>query len=192
MKKSKYEKYNSQIMDLYEQGEERPGTIAKLILSAERSADTPSSFRAYIRKYLYGSKKIKPAKFEEVKRVKDGEGNLLWTTERKQQKYKDLHEIPENHEVVRISTNESLGQQWVITQPKSWKPEDDEIDYIKLLEEELGNRKPVLSFDLEVKRGRAVVIITDIHFGAYIEGLKIGSDYNITTFVNYLERWLRR
>lgn len=190
--KSKFKKYNDRIVSLHEEGLRQPTAIARHIskeegLKLDCKGQASSTFRRYVRNYLYGSNKIKGKSFETVRQVKNSRGEVIWKTEKKHVVHKDLKAIPAGHEIVRLSTNEGTGQQWVITERKKWNPEEDDTDYLQVLADELHGYVPKLLYDVPKKKQEASLILADLHFGAYIEGLKTGDNYSITTFVEDLE-----
>lgn len=125
--------------------------------------------------------------FKEVKRTIDKSGNVISKVEKLGSK--SLIDIPLNHEIVRVSTNVSNNQQWVITKP---------IDETELFEEKtaedikeilLKEFENVVKFETTFINGNKVgnVIIADLHLGAYIDGLVNTRDYSIPILINYLE-----
>jgi len=96
--------------------------------------------------------------------------------------------VPDNHEVIKISTNSQTGLQWIQTRPKQWQPtEQDDIDYLNILKETLDDYQPKLLFDLPRTAKRGVLVLSDFHFGAYISGLASGLDFSIPILCDMLE-----
>lgn len=53
--------------------------------------------------------------FKEIRRTLNDSGKVISTVEKLGQK--KLIDIPSNHEIKKVSTNVSNGQQWIITEP---------------------------------------------------------------------------
>lgn len=125
------------------------------------------------------------SKLLEVEVRKDKDGNVSGTVEKL--RTSTIEDVPEGFEIVKLSTNKSSSQQWVISKPIEDKGVfEADFDYFKALEKELKKvkkHKPIVP-----KKGReGVVTITDLHFGAYIEGLNITPEYNITILCEKLQ-----
>jgi len=76
-------------------------------------------------------------------------------------------EVPKNHEIVRISTNNTTGQQWVITKPKREIDIEKEIDFDFITEIVKKHLKPIPKEVIKVNRTDLFdrVIYTDAHIG---------------------------
>ena len=75
--------------------------------------------------------------------------------------------VPKNHEIVRVSTNNTTGQQWVITKPKKEIDIEKEIDIDFFTEIVKKHLKPI---QLKVNTHKKInffdrVIYTDAHIG---------------------------
>ena len=116
--------------------------------------------------------------FTTIKKTLDADGNVRFTTEKLIQK--TPVDIPENHEIIRLSTNISGNQQWVITQPKK-EPEVEPEELLKLLTE---NIRP---FEIERTEGTGtgVYFLSDFHMGAYVGKLIKTPDFNFGIIENY-------
>lgn len=103
------------------------------------------------------------AEFKEVRRTLNESGNVISTVEKLGQK--KLIDIPSNHEIKRVSTNVTNGQQWIITEPiKEQIVDPEQIDFTKFFE---GKITPVdikpKSINQKALFDRAV--LTDVHVG---------------------------
>jgi hypothetical protein len=101
--------------------------------------------------------------FKEVRRTLNESGNVISTVEKLGQK--KLIDIPSNHEIRRVSTNVTSGQQWIITEPiKEQIVDQEQIDFTKFFE---GKITPVdikpKSINQKALFDRAV--LTDVHVG---------------------------
>jgi hypothetical protein len=101
--------------------------------------------------------------FKEVRRTLNESGNVISTVEKLGQK--KLIDIPSNHEIRRVSTNVTSGQQWIITEPiKEAIVDPEQIDFTKFFE---GKITPVdikpKSINQKALFDRAV--LTDVHVG---------------------------
>jgi predicted phosphodiesterase len=126
--------------------------------------------------------------FKEVKRTYNKDGEVISKVEKLNQK--ELIEIPTNHEIVRVSTNVSSGQQWVITKPINEEEffEEKTIEEIKQILFDAFNE--IVKVQISIVKGKKVgnIIIADLHLGAYIDGLVNTKDYSITILIEYLEQ----
>jgi len=101
--------------------------------------------------------------FKEVRRTLNESGNVVSKVEKLGQK--KLIDIPLNHEIRRVSTNVTSGQQWIITEPiKEATIDPEEIDFTKFFEGKITpvNIKPK-SINQKAIFDRAV--LTDVHVG---------------------------
>jgi len=101
--------------------------------------------------------------FKEVRRTLNESGNVISTVEKLGQK--KLIDIPSNHEIKRVSTNVTNGQQWIITEPiKEAIVDPEQIDFTKFFEGKITpvNIKPK-SINQKALFDRAV--LTDVHVG---------------------------
>lgn len=100
--------------------------------------------------------------FKEVKRTYNKDGEVISKVEKLNQK--ELIEIPNNHEIVRVSTNVSNGQQWVITKPINEVDVENEIDFLNIFKDII---KPI---EVKAKKVKSKAlfdraVITDVHIG---------------------------
>jgi hypothetical protein len=101
--------------------------------------------------------------FKEVRRTLNDSGKVISTVEKLGQK--KLIDIPSNHEIKRVSTNVTNGQQWIITEPiKEQIVDPEQIDFTKFFE---GKITPV---DIKPKaiNQKALfdrAVLTDVHVG---------------------------
>lgn len=122
------------------------------------------------------------SRFITTQKKYDSKGKVISETKKRVQR--DLVEIPKEHEILRLSTNKTTGQQWVITQPK--KESDTQPDeLLKLLTE---NIRP---FEIERKEGNGtgVYFLSDFHMGAYVGKLIKTPDFNFGIIENYFRHF---
>lgn len=101
--------------------------------------------------------------FKEVRRTLNDSGKVISTVEKLGQK--KLIDIPSNHEIKRVSTNVTNGQQWIITEPtKETKVDLEQIDFSKFFE---GKITPVEIKAKKVKQTALFdrAVLTDVHVG---------------------------
>jgi hypothetical protein len=109
--------------------------------------------------------------FTEVKRTLNKDGEVISKIEKLNQK--ELIDIPTNHEIIRVSTNVSSGQQWIITKPISEVDVENEIDFLNIFKDVI---KPI-----EVKAKKVKIkalfdraVLTDVHIG-----MKVTDGYSL-------------
>ena len=110
-------------------------------------------------------------KFTEVKRTINKDGEVISKIEKLNQK--ELIEIPTNHEIIRVSTNVSSGQQWIITKPISEVDIENEIDFLNIFKDVI---KPIEVKAKKVKNKALFdrAVITDVHIG-----MKVTDGYSL-------------
>ena len=91
----------------------------------------------------------------------DKDGNIISITEKLQS---EPIQVPDNHEIIRTSTNKTTGQQWVITAPKKETIEENTINFEKIVKKHI---KPI---DKEIKKVKSKylfdrLVYTDVHIG---------------------------
>jgi len=94
----------------------------------------------------------------------DKDGNILSSVD----KLQDAPiEVPDNHEIVRVSTNKTTGQQWVITKPKVELEIEKEIDYDFIDSIVLKHIKPIVKEKIYKERAETFdrIVYTDTHIG---------------------------
>lgn len=100
--------------------------------------------------------------FKEVKRTLNASGEVISKVEKLSPK--DLIEIPENHQIKRVSTNVSTQQQWVISEPlKGVEKAVTEIDFLNIFKDFKPfeyTRQPTQNISLFDR-----LVLTDIHIG---------------------------
>lgn len=138
-------------------------------------------------KQLQKLREFQQTEFKEIRRTLNDSGKVISTVEKLGQK--KLIDIPSNHEIKRVSTNVTNGQQWIITEPikeAELFEEKTAEDIKQILLKEFEN---VVKFETTFINGNKVgnVIIADLHLGAYIDGLVNTRDYSIPILINYLE-----
>ena len=101
-------------------------------------------------------------KFVETIKKRDKDGNLLSTTEKLQAK---PLEVPDNFEVIKVSTSKTTGQQWVQYAPKKIAEDVKDFNITKII------KKYIKPIQLN-KQDRIVgskdfdrLILTDVHVG---------------------------
>jgi predicted phosphodiesterase len=125
--------------------------------------------------------RLQKREFIEVQRKYNINGEVTSRTEKLQQK--KLVEVPKDHELIRLSTNTTTGQQWFITKPKKEAENEPEPeDLLKLLQE---NTRP---YEIEKKNGtgKGVYLLADFHMGAYVGKLIKTPDFNFGIIEGYL------
>jgi hypothetical protein len=110
-------------------------------------------------------------KFTEVKRTINKDGEVISKIEKLNQK--ELIEIPTNHEIIRVSTNVSSGQQWIITKPISEVDVENEIDFLNIFKDVI---KPI---EVKAKKVKSKAlfdraVLTDVHIG-----MKVTDGYSL-------------
>lgn len=116
--------------------------------------------------------------FKEVKRTYNKDGEVISKVEKLNQK--ELIEIPNNHEIVRVSTNVSNGQQWIITKPISDLDYNDK-DLHKLFLDDLKNYSPKYNTYVREEQNEPHLLVidpADIHIGKLCSAFEVGEDYN--------------
>lgn len=101
--------------------------------------------------------------FKEIRRTLNDSGKVISTVEKLGQK--KLIDIPSNHEIKRVSTNVSNGQQWIITEPvKEAIVDPEQIDFSKFFD---GKITPVEIKAKKVKQTALFdrAVLTDVHVG---------------------------
>ena len=116
--------------------------------------------------------------FRTTKKVYNGNGALISKTEKLLQK--DLVDIPENHKIVRLSTNSSNGQQWVISQP-----EKDKGIPIEEFQNLLTDNIKEYTINRSEGSGISVYLLSDFHMGAYVGHLIKTPDFNFGIIESY-------
>ena len=101
--------------------------------------------------------------FQEVKRTLNKDGEIISKTEKLTPD--TLIEIPDNHEIKRVSTNVSTKQQWVITEPIKSANIEKEIDFLSIFKDKI---QPIaLNYNTEIKDISLFdrLVYTDVHIG---------------------------
>lgn len=100
--------------------------------------------------------------FKEVKRTIDANGLVISKIEKLSPK--DLIEIPQNHQIKRVSTNVSTQQQWVITEPIKEVNEAKEIDFAAIFKDLV---EPIKINTKKINQTAIFdrLVITDVHIG---------------------------
>ena len=105
-----------------------------------------------------------PREFVEVQYKLNKQGEIVSTVEKLQSK---PIQTPDNHEIIRVSTNTTSGQQWVITKPitePTAESLEKEIDFDSILSKHIKSKPPKIG---EVKPTKYVdrLIYSDTHIG---------------------------
>lgn len=136
---------------------------------------------------LVSINRVKPNKRKFVETIKKfgKDGEIISSTEKLQSK---PIEVPDNFEVIKVSTSKTTGQQWVQYAPKK----EDEVlldatfDYIGELEKQFKEIKPIL---IKCKgKNNGVATLTDFHFGAYISAMNITPEFSISILCKMLNQ----
>ena len=139
-------------------------------------------------------------KFIETIKKLDKNGKVISSTEKLQSK---PIEVPENFEVIKVSTSKTTGQQWIQYAPKKVeKGEVEEHNYFKVrdyLIEEMKSyapKYPKVKYK-ESKESHCLVFDpADIHIGKIASSFETGEDYNsqiaVSRVMNGLEGILNK
>jgi len=114
-------------------------------------------------KQLQKLREFQQTEFKEVRRTLNDSGKVISTVEKLGQK--KLIDIPSNHEIKRVSTNVTNGQQWIITEPiKEAIVDPEQIDFSKFFD---GKITPVEIKAKKVKQTALFdrAVLTDVHVG---------------------------
>jgi hypothetical protein len=117
--------------------------------------------------------------FTEVKRTINKDGKVISKIEKLNQK--ELIDIPTNHEIVRVSTNVSSGQQWVITKPIDVNIKKDFEDLHNAFLNDLKSYSPKYDTYKRKKLKDAHLLVidpADIHIGKLCSAFEVGEAYN--------------
>lgn len=123
--------------------------------------------------------------FKEVKRTLNKDGKVISKVEKLNQK--ELIDIPTNHEIIRVSTNVSSGQQWIITKPINEVDVENEIDFLNIFKDVI---KPI---EVKAKKVKSKAlfdraVLTDVHIG-----MKVTDGYSLYDGLwNEIELFKRR
>lgn len=125
--------------------------------------------------------------FKEIKRTLNKDGEIISKIEKLIPD--TLISIPDNHEIKRVSTNVSTQQQWVITEPIKEKVFFEEKTFEEIKEILINEFSKLIKVETKIVKGKkiGVLVIADLHLGAYIDGLVNTKDYSIPILVDYLE-----
>lgn len=125
--------------------------------------------------------------FKEIKRTLNKDGEIISKIEKLVPD--NLISIPENHEIKRVSTNVSTKQQWVITEPIKEKVFFEEKTFEEIKEILTNELSQLIKVETKIVKGKetGVLVIADLHLGAYIDGLVNTKNYSIPILVEYLE-----
>ena len=107
-------------------------------------------------------KQPKKRSFVETIKKKDKDGNLISLTEKLQS---ETLPVPDNFEVIKISTSKTTGQQWIQYAPKKKDISkiEKEIDFESILKKYV---KPITHRPkIEIKKGFDSLTYTDMHIG---------------------------
>lgn len=100
--------------------------------------------------------------FKTVKKTTDKNGDVISKVEKIQQK--KLVDIPKGHQIKRLSTNTTTGQQWVITEPNK-KEDVNDIDIESIIKKHI---KPLQFKARPIDKGLRdfdTLTYTDVHIG---------------------------
>jgi len=101
--------------------------------------------------------------FKEIKRTLNKDGEIISKVEKLIPD--TLIDIPDNHEIKRVSTNVSTKQQWVITEPIKTVNIEKEIDFLSIFKDKI---KPItLNYNKDFKSTSLFdrLVYTDVHIG---------------------------
>jgi len=125
--------------------------------------------------------------FKTIKQTLDKDGQIVSKVEKLVPD--NLISIPDNHEIKRVSTNVSTKQQWVITEPIKEKVFFEEKTFEEIKEILTNELSELIKVETKIVKGKkiGVLVIADLHLGAYIDGLVNTKNYSIPILVDYLE-----
>jgi len=109
------------------------------------------------------AKRMKPNKrsFVEVIHKKNKDGEITSTTEKLQS---EPIEVPDNFEVVKISTSKTTGQQWIQYQPKKVEEEISDFNIDSIIKKYI-NPVEVKKVKQETTQDFQTLTFTDVHVG---------------------------
>jgi len=107
-------------------------------------------------------RELRKTEFKVSKLTTNKKGEVISKVEKRQQKR--LIDVPDNHEIKRLSTNTTTGQQWIITEPKKSTEAIDEIDIESIIKKHI---KPVETKAIPTPEANDfdVLTYTDLHIG---------------------------
>lgn len=101
--------------------------------------------------------------FKEIKRTLNKDGEIISKVEKLIPN--TLIDIPDNHEIKRVSTNVSTKQQWVITEPIKTVNIEKEIDFLSIFKDKI---QPITLNHNEDFKSTSLfdrLVYTDVHIG---------------------------
>jgi len=116
--------------------------------------------------------------FVETQKRLDKDGEIVSTIEKLQSK---PIEIPDNFEIVKISTSKTTGQQWIQYKPKKDSPKD-EVDFTAIIKKHVKPVKLKLKPLTNTESDFDTITFTDVH---------VGLDTNKNKNSMYAELWNR-
>jgi len=123
-------------------------------------------------KELKKIREFQQKEFTEIRRTYNKDGEVISKVEKINQK--ELIDIPTNHEIVRVSTNVSNGQQWVITKPISEEETDlKEIDFLSIFKDVI---KPI---EVKAKQIKSKALFDRATFTDVHVGMKVTDGYSL-------------
>ena len=137
------------------------------MLGFEITSSVKGNPRYYITEKQWQSvqafRNIKQTDFKTTKKTFDKNGALVGRVEKRQSK--ELIDIPENHQVKRVSTNVSTGQQWVITEPKKNEVAIEDFDFEGIIKKHINPIKITVEEDENLTNDFDILTYTDAHIG---------------------------
>ena len=108
--------------------------------------------------------KPKKRKFVETQKKFDKDGEIVSSVEKLQSKPID---IPENFEVIKVSTSKTTGQQWVQYAAKKETPSEvvESFDFAKIIKKYIKPLKQKVKKSYNGKKDFDCLTITDVHVG---------------------------
>jgi hypothetical protein len=100
--------------------------------------------------------------FIEVQKKFDKDGEISSTLEKLQSK---PIEIPENFEVIKVSTSQTTGQQWVQYAAKKEEVEVKEFDFDAIIQKHIKPVKVEVSYSDDLQNDFDCLTYTDVHIG---------------------------
>ena len=114
-------------------------------------------------KKLTEFRELRKSEFKVSKLTTNKNGEVISKVEKRQQKR--LISVPDNHEIKRLSTNTTTGQQWIITEPKKSAEAIDEIDIESIIKKHIEPVEINVLDSFDEVDDFNVITYTDLHIG---------------------------
>jgi predicted Zn-dependent protease len=114
-------------------------------------------------KQLFKIREFHNSNFQEVKRTLNKDGETISKVEKLVPDA--LIDIPDNHQIKRVSTNVSTKQQWVITEPIKTVNIEKEIDFLSIFKDKIQSITLNYQKDFNAITLFDRLVYTDVHIG---------------------------